>query len=216
MTQTNTDNADEILGGPDYFRCERFNTRLKKINCVRRQDGDHEIYSPYATTSEIYMSLDVCLDCEQGKEIRRQVDKKEELMENEKTKICKECSKEKPLSEFHASRNGKDGRHAKCKICRHEDYIKDREMIKSAKAGKIATQEPGLATRPHGEDRDQGGDIDQDIEIKGQMTVSLNFEGHEWIYHSLRDYAVDNLRTIEAQAIYMIREVFWKDGKEEG
>lgn len=38
-------------------------------------------------------------------------------MDNEKTKICRECHQEKPISEFYKRKQEKDGIHYDCKVC---------------------------------------------------------------------------------------------------
>ncbi len=53
---------DEILNGPDAFRCERFGTRMLRKRCVERQKEQNGIYSNAPRWPE-------CQDCPQGKRI---------------------------------------------------------------------------------------------------------------------------------------------------
>lgn len=71
-TNENPD-IEEILNGPDYFECKRFNVRMPKKACVLRQEGRHVAHSPYMETMTVKMSLENCQGCEQGKEIKEEV-----------------------------------------------------------------------------------------------------------------------------------------------
>lgn len=58
---------EKILNGPNFFFCERFQTRMSKKVCIDRQNrepnGDIFDYVPD--------SFEGCKECEQGKEIKR-------------------------------------------------------------------------------------------------------------------------------------------------
>jgi hypothetical protein len=72
---------DEILNSPDYFYCEKFRAKIKKLICIERQMGNNAIVEQYKT-SEIGLSFEVCKSCNQGKTIRDEL-----LME--KVKPCR-------------------------------------------------------------------------------------------------------------------------------
>jgi superfamily II helicase len=51
-------------------------------------------------------------------------------MEEIKTKVCKRCGKEAPITEFSKHKGCKDGHHIYCKTCRNEmakQYYHDRK-----------------------------------------------------------------------------------------
>ena len=57
---------EKILNGPDYFKCDRYNTRMKKTVCVEKQAGPQVGFEiDYADT--------MCRDCAQGIEIKGEV-----------------------------------------------------------------------------------------------------------------------------------------------
>ena len=60
---------EEVLSGPDYFRCEKTHTRMKKEECIRRQGGVKRRLGHGATWQDIPVE---CVDCEQGEKIRGQ------------------------------------------------------------------------------------------------------------------------------------------------
>ena len=64
---------DEILQGPGYFRCEKYNTRMLKIDCVKRQSRDSAALKPFTDNSSIKMALEACEDCEQGRKIKEEI-----------------------------------------------------------------------------------------------------------------------------------------------
>jgi len=48
-------------------------------------------------------------------------------MQNPRSKICKWCGEEKPLSDYHKNRQTKDGKHTLCKPCNSKKASKWRE-----------------------------------------------------------------------------------------
>lgn len=45
-------------------------------------------------------------------------------MEEIKTKVCKRCGKEAPITEFSKNKQSKDGHHIYCRTCRNELALK--------------------------------------------------------------------------------------------
>jgi len=72
--------AEDILNGPDYFKCEAFRVRMKKAHCIDRQDranramGTDFRYYDSDTWATCKMDLSKCVACEQGKEIQHAAD----------------------------------------------------------------------------------------------------------------------------------------------
>lgn len=67
------DDIKDILDGPEFFKCERFNTRMLKKRCVERQERYYTLLEEELLTSEIGFSFDYCKTCEQGQRIRNEV-----------------------------------------------------------------------------------------------------------------------------------------------
>jgi len=63
---------NKILNGPDYFKCDLFNSRLRKDICIERQEGNHSVAETYKT-STIGLSFEACKTCGQGKQIRDEI-----------------------------------------------------------------------------------------------------------------------------------------------
>jgi len=86
----------EILSGPDYFRCERNHTRMRKIACLERQEEGIPVGIGYKREMP-----SECADCPQGREIKAELQKKDQSTEDSvmrKTGICSECKKEKEIA----------------------------------------------------------------------------------------------------------------------
>jgi len=67
------DNFENILKGPDFFTCKRFNSRMLKIRCIERQEENYSLNTESFTTSETGLSFEVCSLCDQGKTIRDEI-----------------------------------------------------------------------------------------------------------------------------------------------
>lgn len=57
---------EEILNGPDYFSCEKYHARMKKILCVEKQAGPQAGF-------DIDYANSMCKECAQGIEIKGEV-----------------------------------------------------------------------------------------------------------------------------------------------
>jgi len=87
---------EQLLAGPDYFTCERMHTRMQKIRCLDRQEKGIPVEMGYKR--EIPSE---CADCPQGREIKAELQKKDQSTEDSmqrKTGICSECKKEKEIA----------------------------------------------------------------------------------------------------------------------
>jgi hypothetical protein len=62
MNQT----VEDILNGPDYFLCERYNVRMKKAECIRRQT------TPDRNSYEIDHTFTCCKNCGQGADVKEE------------------------------------------------------------------------------------------------------------------------------------------------
>ena len=75
--------AEDILSGPDYFRCEKNNARIRKAECVEKQEKAREIACEgdrprgirMAITSRLH--LEKCLKCEQGSAVKKEWEESE-------------------------------------------------------------------------------------------------------------------------------------------
>jgi hypothetical protein len=146
--------VQEILEGPDFFKCERFSVRMKKRACIDRQ-----VKKRMPGLGQ-YNFLE-CLDCPQGKNILKekgQIIKTETLKRlkprpdgsyrkesNAMTekKVCINCGKEKCLDDFPRNKVCKDGHTNQCKACRRE-Y----QNTHNAKKGKKLLTSPVVVSAP--------------------------------------------------------------------
>jgi|GEM_PF-2262763 len=104
--------AEEILGGPDYFTCERFRCRMPIETCIARQKT--MAWPGYGGIPSVkYLE---CVDCAQGRENRNT---RGETMEEKKSKVCRFCGEEKRMEEFYKSPGCEDGHDSVCKKCRN-------------------------------------------------------------------------------------------------
>lgn len=152
---------EKILNGPNFFFCERFQTRMSKKVCIDRQNrepnGDIFDYVPD--------SFEGCKECKQGEEIKRLMiddglrprgasdpagrlailNRKTTIINKqskEETKMaikkCSKCGEEKDLKEgFHKNKTMKDGYERYCKTCKSK-IMKDYRDAKLAASGKTA------------------------------------------------------------------------------
>ncbi len=170
------ESIEKILNGPDYFLCDRFKTRMKKADCIKRQGGFTSTFGTWQHDPNMGMSFEECVDCAQGKSIRTDVgnlksavrDKRKptrmdiikkiearfasgdehiELGEKMTTKICTKCKKEKNREEdFHKSKTGSDGYKSVCKKCTSEYMANLRAGKVGGKNGKVKKIKPVVET----------------------------------------------------------------------
>ncbi len=97
---------EDILNGPDYFLCDRFKTRMKKVRCVEKQAGPQAGFEiDYADT--------MCRDCAQGIEIKGEVqgldikqirrERREFKYKNKKARSSRLKAERKMDSRFHGN-----------------------------------------------------------------------------------------------------------------
>jgi len=68
--------AKDILNGPESFYCERFRSQMPKRDCVMRRHRAIELeigFDPIEDDPDLAMSVECCLECEQGEELNKEL-----------------------------------------------------------------------------------------------------------------------------------------------
>lgn len=117
--------VDAILNGPDYFYCEHYRARLKKQNCIARQDAENNVKARQNPNTALAPNLQTmgCAGCAQGAQIR------EEMNMPSKKGICAGCGKERTLLA-----------HEKCFSC--NGYGENKK--KASGGGKVEKKAPSV------------------------------------------------------------------------
>jgi hypothetical protein len=140
MTESN---AAQILSGPEFFRCNRLHSTMRKALCVEYQVGKPG-RNPFIG-SGLVKKRECCIRCGQGEAILKEFEidpagfevkpyvlkiiktKGVEIMgipegkthAAKQTKVCKgPCGQEKDLDDFRVNRFCKDGHEGQCRECR--------------------------------------------------------------------------------------------------
>ena len=80
--QTPKISIPNLLDSPDFFVCKRFNCIMSKISCLKRQQKSQQLrvssHSLFSATNvkETHLSLEYCSNCSQGKQIKKELEKK--------------------------------------------------------------------------------------------------------------------------------------------
>lgn len=117
--------AEKILQSEDYFRCARQHATMKKAACVEFQR--EAIKTPFVRRA--------CWDCGQGAAIAAELGEEIKRPERPKTRVCKECGKEKPLNEAHYYVNHRyaGGFNPVCRECFAEKRDRLAQKVKEAR-----------------------------------------------------------------------------------
>jgi len=192
---------EEVLSGPDYFRCEKTHTRMKKEECVRRQRGVKRRLGHDHTWRDVPVE---CQGCEQGEKIRRQMaddggqktedrgqrteDRGQTTEEGEmKKKGSPKVCIEPGCEETDIKARGRCRRHY------NAWYSKEQR-----KAGGKSLEERGI-----GWGKKLPGAAPEDTL---PSVVRLNFEEYPDVLEALEDLAKDELRPLDMQVIYLVRK----------
>jgi hypothetical protein len=210
----NTDLANSLLSGPDYFRCELMRCTMRKASCVARRKTGHGFVSK---GTEIIPSE--CRDCSQGAEIAGESKQasaiKEREMEN-KTKECRRCGEGKSLDEYHLQRGGRMGRSSICKRCKSIidkiGWVASKEQDASAKPSCVPQKtfrEASELLREHKLVKYpcESEPASLSVEKPDRTTITLDFEGREDVLAWLSRTAAENFRNPEQQALYVLHQV---------
>lgn len=94
---------EDILNGPEYFLCEKYKARMKKVLCVEKQAGPQVGYDiDYAST--------MCRDCAQGIEIRGEIQGLDlKQMRRERNAFATRARKQKKNGKMDSRLRGNDG-----------------------------------------------------------------------------------------------------------
>jgi len=216
------DSAEEILNGPDYFFCEKYKSWMSKRACVKRQNKDHQVYSSFVETFPINMSLARCEGCEQGMAIKQMTEDGRQMTEKGKQSavdyrvnkegmvieevekkdggkglICPICTERPQL----IRKNGKS--QGRCRECHGAQTAANWERIRRERASrekecgeKVGSGEGGKKQKTEG----RGQRMEEGTEL-----LILDFDEHQGVYEALKKMAEEDIRTIEGQAIYLIR-----------
>ena len=192
----------KILAGPDYFSCEKTHGRIKKSECVTRQEVG--ICPPGYLRREIPFE---CQDCAQGREI------KQEAIEHMELKICNdtECKDYTPGAPNNCTYKGRYTK-GMCKRKYMQKYYKDQEKGKGSRGKSTQVSRKETPAGPQMEiDAKEVRHIQADLEkpaedaVKGP-TLVVYFEGDEQLYEDLKKLAADQLRKVRNQALWYIKK----------
>ena len=178
--QRSTD-VEAILSGPDYFRCEKTHTRMKKEECIRRQGGVKRRLEHGATWQDIPVE---CEGCQQGEKIRgqRAEDRGQTAEEGEmKKKGSPKVCIEPGCEETHIKARGR--------CSRHYNNWYSREQRKAG--GKTLI--------------DRGIGYSKKVPGAANM-VTLNFEEYPDVLMELKEKAQEEFRSIELQSLFLIKK----------
>ena len=189
------DEIDEILKGPDFFKCEYFNTTMLKQRCVERQEkfkdlpGVNPLNPGTQYLNETKLSLEKCVNCEQGEEIRVELmpgaDNKHD---GENTRICEECGENKTITPKHAVCSSCLGKRAWSK--QNGARRTKKKALKSIK-NKKETNDKDKAEKslPHSD-----------------TSLTIEFKEYVSILEDVKKLATEELRPVDLQIIYMLKK----------
>lgn len=153
------------------FECSQLKAKLSTRGCLWNQARAKQL----SREQRNYHRLGVCIACPMGEAIKESVPTEESQME--KTKICKECGREKDLErDFQRNAKAKDGHLNTCKGC----------MIKKLSHGH------------------KNRKAKKEKERKAPDRLTLDFGLYPEVYDKLAAAAFAEIRTVEEQAIYWL------------
>jgi hypothetical protein len=220
-------NAEEILNGPDFFRCKRLHSTMRRSLCVEFQLGKPG-KNPYIG-SGLAGKKECCIKCSQGAAILREMNlagfdeitikKGDEIMSEKTEIICKGCGKtasgthDEMLKFFAANPLCKSGFEGKCRECRKVE-ASARHAAKKAGEWKDKRKAVSLGFKPTPKDFNEVIERTQSATVMSPPnTLILNITAWPEIVEALTSAARDDVRTPELQAIAYIIEGLKEDKK---
>ena len=207
------DKIQAILAGPDYFTCERAHTRMKKAECIKRQQG---IWVP--GNPRWYKEIPPeCQGCEQGRRILADAggDQKSETRGQKEgemeEKICKEPGCDRPAicremcrQHYDKWRNqktdyGRKRESNRDKICSEDGCnrpAKVKGMCKACYMKKRRKDHPPQKTEVGG----------QRSEVREQREIVLHFEEYPDLLVQLKAQAQEEFRSVELQSLFLLKK----------
>ena len=236
---------NEILDGPDSFKCKHFNARMLKKACVQRQNEYNSLYIGHSRgflrepfSRENTLSLEVCRDCEQGKKIRAGImkeitspkrgkgERKTDCQfyddclshaakknwktfhcegcdhyggenramagEPENDRICSECNENRTITP----------KHSLCSSCMGK---RSNEAKKKPKKGPVKPKKKNVIhDKPKKEKPSRGGDT----------AITVEFGEHVSILKEVEALADKEVRPLNHQVIFMLKEYLEQQGGE--
>lgn len=192
----------EILSGPDYFRCERNHTRMRKIACLERQEEGIPVGIGYKREMP-----SECADCPQGREIKAGLGGKDQSTEDSmkrKIGICSECKKEKEIAARGMCKKCYDTWRRK-ELAKHRSYSLAIMGVNYGEEISVAEEsEDTIGAEDSIDMIESAGSVESTT--AGETWIIVDFEHLPELFDSLRQRAAQELRTPEQQALYFIRE----------
>ena len=151
-----------------------------------------------------------CIECEIGKrlfetgagKIKPMIKNKKEGgktmpgEEKTETKICKKCGRDLPIDQFSKHPTTKDGREGSCRDCRNA----------AAKERRAKGNPPKKSLEKMADGTRRRITVSNEITGKRPAVLSLNLSAYPDLAERLHASAVENFRTIEMQAMYLLHK----------
>jgi len=217
MMHTATDNGQRImdiqaiLNGPEYMRCERTHTKMKKEECIKRRKGVKRVYGhqPGDGTRYYHDIPPECRGCEQGEEIGRglsqiNADNIKDRASPRRYSARAARRRKEEVKEMEGEKNSQKTVQT-CDECESTD-IKARGkcalhynrwyMRQKSKAGGKTLREQGV---------ELGAALPEEIEAQRKM-IMLDFAEYADMLEELETLAKEELRPVEMQAMFLIKK----------
>lgn len=225
-----------------FFTCEIFKTRMSKIACVKRQEGEFNLNTESHISSEIGLSFEICRTCNQGKKIREELflekikpqrgkgTRKNKCAfykdclnnaakKNWRTFNCENCPLYKyKLDSIEVMKNNAKPKNTRicktdgcdnitlsptCPYCpscmarkkNKARIAKKKAIVKPDNSPQIISQNGAYHDKPKGEIVDPDGDT----------RVVIEFGGYMSIFQAIKNLAEEELRPVDMQVIYMLK-----------
>lgn len=231
---------DDILETPDYFDCERFKIRMRKIVCVARQGSKYQSDQERGFFKdlpwEIKLSFEICRNCEQGRMIKSELEhaiRKPRRGEGSRNLECEHYDRclseaaEKDWKSFKCdgcafSIEGnkvlpfKKENTRICEECREKETISPKHALCARCLGGKARKGKKGPKSPHGTadgENATSGIAKAEISLpRGDMEVVISFKKHASILTEIKQLAEREFRSVEMQVLFALKIFLENDG----
>jgi len=200
---------------------------MPKVDCVKRSNGDHKVYSNYLSSREIDLSLDECRSCSQGERIKAEIMAEKSQPRRGKGNRKTDCEIYSQCLDVAAK---KDWKLWKCDLCPHygdkeatatkpvntrvcgecadKVTIGPKHDLCSSCLGKKAwsktgkkkdQRKPKKKTAAHDK---PGG---KKASCQGSMIVSVDFSRHAEVLNAIEKLSEEEIRPIDLQVVYIVK-----------
>jgi len=187
--------GSEILAGPDYFYCERARCHLRITVCLRRQEINGST-SMYQQTSFL-----VCENCDQGMEHKRLAKGVRTVADLEREEVIaggKNKEEEAKPGNTRLCECGKTTISPSSPLCPSCMAVKSNAKRKAgpSEKGKLKSQAKA---------KKQGGKKERLAEVSSSTSILVEFCGYEGIFDRITEDALDQVRTVAEQIIWVLK-----------